>query len=413
MDRSRPPEQRSNGAISSAGTNKNPFGAYVTKTKSRPGNATGSPGLVFVEWSRIEDEQLMVSGTLGKIHLQLRRLSNESPAGTSAPPALNITTGTGTGTVPGPQAADKVFATVIPTGCSRVLFSFADERLSGMESEQQGPSSPSQSDEDKYGSVMFECGLQGLDLRAVKRVSAAPCCSGQGMEMEENISSSTLVDVEMHATATGQTTSSFDGARICTENENQGSAPDTAVGSVPSHSSQMSFKQRPEKSEVHILRDHYNKIPPSHHSAVDGRIGGGNSVQVVNNTGDKDLSSCSLQIKGVWLSFAAPPRTTVSNKKSSESALLDRNLLSTASPGIDAWMNSSDRLTITLLQLLRVTETRSLSVLAGLMAEALDVQQIHLPVKSKYNCLSLMSRTLQEVSVYDFNGLGHKTRQQT
>ena len=31
------------------------------------------------------------------------------------------------------------------------------------------------------------------------------------------------------------------------------------------------------------------------------------------------------------------------------------------------------------------------------MAEALDVQQIHLPVKSKYNCLSLMSRTLQEV----------------
>ena len=26
-------------------------------------------------------------------------------------------------------------------------------------------------DEDHYGSVMFECGLQGLELRAVKRVS--------------------------------------------------------------------------------------------------------------------------------------------------------------------------------------------------------------------------------------------------
>ena len=78
-------------------------------------------------------------------------------------------------------------------------------------------------------------------------------------------------------------------------------------------------------------------------------------------------------------------------------ALLDRNLLSTASPAINAWMNSGDRLAVTLMQLIRAAETRSLSVLAGLMAEALDVQQIHLPVKSKYNCLSLMSRTLQEV----------------
>ncbi len=60
-------------------------------------------------------------------------------------------------------------------------------------------------------------------------------------------------------------------------------------------------------------------------------------------------------------------------------------------------MNSGDRLTITLLQLFRASETRSLSVLAGLMAEALDVQQIHLPVvRSKYGCLSLISRTLQE-----------------
>jgi hypothetical protein len=287
-----------------------------------------------------------------------------------------------------------------------VLFSFADERLVTMESEQQGqmPSSPSQSDEDKYGSVMFECGLQGLDLRAVKRVSASPCCSVQGIDVEENISSSTLVDVEMHPTAAGQTASVGDDARICTENENQGSAPDTVVGSAPSHSSQMSFKLRPEKTDALILRDLYNKLPPSqqhhHHSTVDNKIGSDNrnGVQLVNASREKDLSSCSLQIKGVWLSLAAPPRTTVSNKKSSESALLDRNLLSTASPGIDAWMNSCDRLTITMLQLVRVTESRSLSVLAGLMAEALDVQQIHLPVKSKYNCLSLMSRTLQEVS---------------
>lgn len=71
-------------------------------------------------------------------------------------------------------------------------------------------------------------------------------------------------------------------------------------------------------------------------------------------------------------------------------------------------MNSGDRLAITVLQLLRAAETRSLSVLAGLMAEALDVQQIHLPVRSKYGCLSLMSRTLQEDPSCQLNSILHR-----
>ena len=121
---------------------------------------------------------------------------------------------------------------------------------------------------------------------------------------------------------------------------------------------------------------------------------------------EKDVSSCSLQIRAVWLSFAAPPRTTAAKK--SDVAILDRNLLSTASPAINAWMNSGDRLTVTVQQLCRAAETRNLSVLAGLMVEALDLQQIHLPVKSKYNCLSLMSRTLQEDPSCQLNLVLHR-----
>lgn len=360
----------------------------------------------------------MVSGTLGKIHLQLRRLSNETQHALTST-SIAGTNLTGPAAVAGPT--EKLLATVIPSGCSRVLFHFSGERFYADSEQQQSstiPASPSsQSDEDRYGSVMFECGLQGLDLKAVKRISASSGDSNADVsvvEMEKNISASTLVEVETHLPAGLSTlvddsmNSTAGGASA--ESENQGSMPATTaatVGSVPSQSSQMSFKQRHSGDkgvaepgwDIHVKQATSQK---QHSVIVDAAIAS------VNDSGvsgvhqavgvDKDLSSCSLQIKGVWLSFAAPPRTTVSNKKSSESALLDRNLLSTASPAINAWMNSGDRLTITLLQLLRVTETRSLSVLAGLMAEALDVQQIHLPVKSKYNCLSLMSRTLQEVS---------------
>lgn len=73
---------------------------HGTKSK-KPGNTT-APALVFVESTQIENEQLMTSGTLGKIHLQLRRLNNDA--------SVNL--------------PDNVTATVIPTGCSRVLFHF-------------------------------------------------------------------------------------------------------------------------------------------------------------------------------------------------------------------------------------------------------------------------------------------------
>ena len=71
---------------------------------------------------------------------------------------------------------------------------------------------------------------------------------------------------------------------------------------------------------------------------------------------EKNLLSCSLQllqIQAVWLSFAALPRTT--STKRSEMALLNRNLQmpTTHSPVIIyAWINSSDRLAVTLMTVL-------------------------------------------------------------
>ncbi|KAK7076622.1 hypothetical protein SK128_017336 [Halocaridina rubra] len=60
---------------------------------------------------------------------------------------------------------------------------------------------------------------------------------------------------------------------------------------------------------------------------------------------------------------------------------LDWNLLSTASPSINAWMNPSDRLTVAVIHFLHSSESRRLGVMASLMAEALDLPSIHAPVK--------------------------------
>ena len=114
------------------------FFTIVQKSKSRPGKPTGSPEVVFVEWTQTESEQLMASGTLGKIHLQLRRLNNER----------NNPSQTG----PGLAAPDNATATVIPSGCSRVLFSFAsdDHDLAGPTLSQLFAML---SDEDRYTGV--------------------------------------------------------------------------------------------------------------------------------------------------------------------------------------------------------------------------------------------------------------------
>ena len=63
---------------------------------------------------------------------------------------------------------------------------------------------------------------------------------------------------------------------------------------------------------------------------------------------------------------------------------LDWNLLSTATPAINAWMNPSDRLMTSVRQLVRVLSMRTCSVIACMMTEALDVQGIHVSYKVSY-----------------------------
>lgn len=59
----------------------------------------------------------------------------------------------------------------------------------------------------------------------------------------------------------------------------------------------------------------------------------------------------------------------------------DWNLLSTASPAINAWMNPSNRFAMRLVHMLRTRYRRCTAVVTCLMAEALDLQSLHIPLK--------------------------------
>ena len=58
--------------------------------------------------------------------------------------------------------------------------------------------------------------------------------------------------------------------------------------------------------------------------------------------GRRSTASGSAELKMTWFNFAAPPKTPISKKI--DFTKLDWNLLSTASPSIDAWLGPVDRL---------------------------------------------------------------------
>lgn len=117
-------------------------------------------------------------------------------------------------------------------------------------------------------------------------------------------------------------------------------------------------------------------------------------VATKENPNNGNISSCVIDLKSVWFNFAAPPRAPITRKL--DYTRLDWNLLSTASPAINAWMNPSNRFAIRLVHMFRCMYRRSTATIACLMAEALDVQAIHVPTRSRFGRLTPLAKTLQE-----------------
>ena len=112
------------------------------------------------------------------------------------------------------------------------------------------------------------------------------------------------------------------------------------------------------------------------------------------HTGKKSKASASLKFQTVWFNFAAPPKTPISKKI--DFTKLDWNLLSTGSPGIEAWLNPVNRLQNAVSGVVNCYNSRVGAIMASVMTEALEAQELHFAKASSYDNLTALAKTLKE-----------------
>jgi len=337
-------------------------------SQTRPDNVQGEP--ILIETSEKQLEELVITLDIGRAHAQLRRLKTEGQSCTQDSP---------------------IIVTAIPEHKSKVLFECLKmPESTGIES---------------IGYIMFECGLEGVGVKIVKRshfeksenskeelaemagAGAAGGTSGGGFNLND------LVGQGDGATASGDggATSKAEAAwRLITKKpptpktpkeKFQPASDSNIAGDSSSAAEQRKSTPKPPDEDVEKGTSTAN-APPGAQKPTAATNSKDNYDKVLSNVKETDkTSSCVIELKAVWFNFAAPPCVPITRKI--DLTRLDWNLLSTASPAITAWMNPSNRLAIKIVSLMKVLHTRQTAVAACLMAEAMDNEKIQRNPKIK------------------------------
>lgn len=265
------------------------------------------------ESSETQREELFMTGSMQKVHAQLRRLRNDS------------------------SILQDAAITAIPNHQSKVFFEYvnvpklSNNRTSTPVGENIDSSIKRKRESElKMGYNMCECGLEGLSLKVAKRSS--------------------------HQGDAGQTDASM---HVVNEMKDDGPKAED----VRSHGGESSTSGQEE-----------DPLKPGH--------------------GKKSTASGSAELKASWFNFAAPPKTPISKKI--DFTKLDWNLLSTASPSIDAWLGPIDRFQNAASACIQMYHLRLSATMAALMADSLDVATENFLSLAKHDKLTALSRTLRE-----------------
>ncbi|XP_075056358.1 bridge-like lipid transfer protein family member 1 isoform X4 [Mixophyes fleayi] len=255
--------------------------------------------------------------------------------------------------------------TTIPFEKSKVLFTLEElDDFTFVDETEQPPATdvtrigPSQ---EKWGWIMFECGIENLVIKG-GRQSGAILYNSFGMmgKSSTNERSGLLKsnDSSDSPTGSGYSTDVSDDNIPC-----DGTSPSSDI-----NGNSVSDEQD-EGVESDDLKKDLPLMPPP-----------------------PDSSSMKLTIKEIWFSFAAP--TNVRSPALTFSRQL--NLLSTATPAVGAWLVPIDQLKSSLNKLETEGTLRVCAVMGCIMTEALENKSLHFPLRSKYNRLTKQARFLQE-----------------
>lgn len=316
-------------------------------SQSRPDNVQGEP--ILIETSEKQLEELVITLDVGRAHAQLRRLKTESTTGQESP----------------------IMVTAIPEPKSKVLF----ECLKMTDN----------TGVDSIGYIMFECGLEGVGVKIVKRShfeksenskeELAEMAEEGLTELVETATTTATINPQIDVSATSRAEAAW---RMLTKKP---PTPKTPKEKFQTALENIIVTERPELNTEN--RKSTPKLPDD--DVERGKTNGQKKQEqgfdkVANKENDK-TSSCVIELKSVWLNFAAPPCVPITRKI--DLTRLDWNLLSTASPAITAWMNPSNRLAIKIVSLLKALHSRQTAVAACLMSDALENEKIQRNPKIK------------------------------
>ncbi|XP_065153130.1 bridge-like lipid transfer protein family member 1 isoform X4 [Paramisgurnus dabryanus] len=262
--------------------------------------------------------------------------------------------------------------TAIPFKKSKVLFSLeetddfvlVDETEPSISAEHVPEHIPdlnrSAASPEKWGWIMFECGIENLTVKGGRQ-------SGAVLYSAFGVMGAADSGVRDGVTKSNDSSGSQTGSGYSTDVSDDNLPNDTqSPASEPNNSES---DEQDEGVESDDLKKDLPLLPPP-----------------------PDSSSMKLTIKEIWFSFAAP--TNIRSHAPAMSRQL--NLLSTATPAIGAWLVPIDQLKSTLEKLDMESTLRVCAVMGCIMTEALEKKSIHFPFRSKYNRVTKRARYLHE-----------------
>ncbi|BFZ14882.1 hypothetical protein BsWGS_17921 [Bradybaena similaris] len=250
-------------------------------------------------------------------------------------------------------------------------------------SSQQAPS---------IGFIMCEAGLEGVSVTAVRRLGYQEFCEAQSMEEKLNGLDKAVAQMEESARATVEAST---GKHLAEDNEDKTGNAEGSKGKGDESQETSTDEPVPLSSPSGMLDSASlsSSTWGSNKSVASSDTYSPSSVHISEPL-DGDASNGRLDVKTIWFNFASPPPISIHKKV--DFTRLDWNLLSTATPAIDAWLNPCDRLMISVRTLVREYSKRLCCVIACMMIEGLECQGIHVAYKSKFNKLTPLAKTLQE-----------------
>ncbi|XP_073775872.1 bridge-like lipid transfer protein family member 1 isoform X50 [Danio rerio] len=263
--------------------------------------------------------------------------------------------------------------TAIPFEKSKVLFSLeeiddfvlVDETEPSISTEHMPEHNPDHSrlgtSPEKWGWIMFECGIENLTVKGGRQsgavlYSAFGVMGGADSGVRDGVSKSN--DSSGSQTGSGYSTDVSDD-----------NLPNDAQSPASEPNNNSDSDEQDEGVESDDLKKDLPLLPPP-----------------------PDSSSMKLTIKEIWFSFAAPTNIR------SHAPVMSRqlNLLSTATPAVGAWLVPIDQLKSSLEKLDMEATLRVCAVMGCIMTEALEKKSIHIPFRSKYNRVTKRARYLHE-----------------